>query len=283
MRLCRFDDNRVGLVFGDEVADVTHVVSERLHAKWPFPRKDVLIERLPELRAEMEKAAATAPRRSIAEVGFLSPVANPGKIIGAPANYLAHNAEAERDKEINLGRRVAPISEMGLFLKATSSLVGFGEKIVVDRADRRTDHEIELGVIIGKGGRRISIDNALSHVAGYAIALDMTIRGMEERSLRKSLDSFSVLGPWMVTADEFGDPHDRLLELHVNGEPRQKASTSGLIYDVPKLIEYASEHYTLEPGDIIMTGTPEGVGPVSPGDKLKCSVDGVGSATIMVE
>jgi 2,4-didehydro-3-deoxy-L-rhamnonate hydrolase len=119
-------------------------------------------------------------------------------------------------------------------------------------------------------------------VAGYCIGLDMTMRGSEERSLRKSLDTFTVLGPWMVTADEFAKHLPAQLTLRVNGEVRQSASTADLIMSIPQLIAYASKFYTLFPGDILLTGTPEGVGPVHAGDVLIASIGHIGSMTVEV-
>lgn len=110
----------------------------------------------------------------------------------------------------------------------------------------------------------------------------MTLRGPEERSLRKSIDGYTVLGPWMVTADEFRDPADVGRELRVSGEPRQKARTKDLILSLPELIAFASSFYTLQPGDILMTGTPEGVGPVKPGDTMRASIERIGAMDVSV-
>ena len=161
-------------------------------------------------------------------------------------------------------------------------MIGAGQAVVADWTDRRIDHEIELALVIGKQGFRISEDQALSHVAGYMIGLDMTIRGTEDRSFRKSLDTFAVFGPYVVTADEIGDPGHLNFELKVNQQTRQKANTAQLIWNVQKLIAYASQAYTLYPGDIIMTGTPEGVAPVMPGDTMHAWFEGIGEMTVAV-
>jgi 2-keto-4-pentenoate hydratase/2-oxohepta-3-ene-1,7-dioic acid hydratase in catechol pathway len=215
-------------------------------------------------------------------VRFEAPVANPNKLIAAPVNYLKHQAEANADGGKNFDKDVKTIEHYGLFLKGNGSLVGTSEGVEIAFPDRRTDHEIELVVVIGKGGRNIPRDRALQHVAGYTIGLDMTIRGPEDRSLRKSLDTFSVLGPWLVTADEIADPNRLDMLLTVNGEVRQRASTADLIFDVQRLIEYASRYYTLLPGDLIYTGTPEGVGPVVPGDLMRCSIERIGEVDVPV-
>jgi 2-keto-4-pentenoate hydratase/2-oxohepta-3-ene-1,7-dioic acid hydratase in catechol pathway len=282
MRICRFDDNRLGVVIGEEVADVTPVASRLPPLSWPVPPGDHFIRHLGEMRTEMARAIAAGPRKLIADVRLLSPVANPGKIIGAPVNYMLHLQESRADAGIHHGADVKTIDTYGLFLKAGSSLVGAGEGVISERADRRTDHEIELALVIGRGGRSIPEAEALAHVAGYAIGLDMTIRGTEDRSYRKSLDTFSVLGPWLVTADEFGDPSAVDFELKVNGRTRQRANTRDLIFGVPKLISYASHAYRLDPGDVIMTGTPEGVAPVEPGDVMECWIDHIGSMRVTV-
>jgi 2-keto-4-pentenoate hydratase/2-oxohepta-3-ene-1,7-dioic acid hydratase in catechol pathway len=282
LRICRFNDGRVGVVDAESVIDVTSIIERLPKFSWPLPRGDVFIAALNTLMPELKRLSAVGEHWPLKGVRLLSPVANPGKIIGAPVNYALHLEEGRRDPGIHHNQPVKTIAEYGLFLKATSALVGPGDGVVSNRSDRRTDHELELAVVIGKAGRYISSEAALEHVAGYAIALDMTIRGTEDRSQRKSLDSFAVLGPWLVTPDEFGDPGDAELELTIDGRTRQKANTRELIFNVPRLIEYASQHYTLEPGDIIMTGTPAGVGPVEPGDVLQCRIDRIGTMSVAV-
>ena len=148
--------------------------------------------------------------------------------------------------------------------------------------DRRTDHEVELAVVIGRTADRVAAADALAHVAGYCIGLDITLRGPEERSFRKSIDTYTVLGPWLVTADEFGAPVDVGLWLDVGDERRQDANTRDLILSVAQLIEFASSFYTLHPGDVLLTGTPEGVGPIRPGDVMTASIDRIGSMRIAV-
>jgi len=282
MRLCRFDENRLGLVLGEEIRDVTQALDVLPAVRWPVPRGDLMIAHLGELRARIEEIAKAAPVVERSRIRLLSPVANPGKIIAAPVNYAAHLDEARADPGINFGAQVKTIDEYGLFLKAPSSLAGCDEGVTVGRALRRIDHEVELAVVIGPGGRNIAEADALAHVAGYTIGLDMSVRGTEDRSYRKSLDSFTVLGPHLVTADEIADPGALDLGLAVNGEVRQASNTRHLIYDIPKLIAYASAAYTLDAGDVILTGTPEGVGPVHPGDTLSAWVEGIGRMEVAV-
>jgi 2-keto-4-pentenoate hydratase/2-oxohepta-3-ene-1,7-dioic acid hydratase in catechol pathway len=188
------------------------------------------------------------------------------------------------DAEIhqNNAQHTAVIHKTGLFLKANSSLVGPSEGIALRKLDRRNDHEVELAVIIGKRANNVSRSEALKYVAGYAIGLDITIRGPEERSLRKSADSYAVLGPWLVTADEIENPGDLNLKISVNGEQRQNSNTKYMILGVPELIEFGSAFYTLNPGDVIMTGTPEGVSPIEPGDRVVATIEKIGSMEVAV-
>jgi 2-keto-4-pentenoate hydratase/2-oxohepta-3-ene-1,7-dioic acid hydratase in catechol pathway len=218
----------------------------------------------------------------VERVVLRSPVANPGKLIAAPVNYRKHLEEVLADKQIHHGNLISEIHRAGLFLKATSALVGAGDGVRLVHTDRRNDHEVEVAVVIGRQGRNIRAADALGHVAGYCIGLDMTIRGPEERSFRKSADSYAVLGPWLVTPDEVPDPARLRLAIAVNGEVRQDANTEDLVVDIPGLIEMASAFYTLHPGDVIFTGTPQGVGPVQPGDTMVATVERIGSMTVAV-
>jgi 2,4-diketo-3-deoxy-L-fuconate hydrolase len=282
MRICRYDDNRLGVVIDALVHDVTPVLDDLPPLKWPAPRGDHFFNHFDRLRPRMEALAKTAPGIPVSQVKLLSPVANPGKIVAAPVNYKLHLDESRADTQINFGTQVKTIDDYGVFLKAPSSMIGAGDAVVADWPDRRIDHEIELAFVIGKQGFRISEADALSHVAGYMIGLDMTIRGTEDRSFRKSLDTFTVFGPHMVTADELGDPNNLGFEIKVNGETRQKSNTILLIWNVQKLIAYASKAYTLHPGDVFMTGTPEGVAPVAPGDVMHARIDRIGEMTVAV-
>src|SRR5690606_10672575 len=135
--------------------------------------------------ARARQLAPGAPRKKLDQVKLLSPVANPGKLVAAPVNYLKHLEEARADSEIHHNSQVVEIQRIGLFLKATSSMIGPGESVAIRHHDRRNDHEIELAVIIGKPGSRIQKKDAWDHIAAYTIGLDMTVRGPEERSLRK--------------------------------------------------------------------------------------------------
>jgi 2-keto-4-pentenoate hydratase/2-oxohepta-3-ene-1,7-dioic acid hydratase in catechol pathway len=282
MKICRYDEGRVGLVQDGAVRDVTPVLEELGRFGYPLPEYDPFIARLDTLKPKIDSLARNAKPIPIDRVKLLAPVANPGKIIAAPVNYAKHLQEALADKGIHHGNLVNEIHKAGMFLKATSAVVGPGEGVKLVHTDRRNDHEVELALVIGRTAKNVSAAAALDYIAGYCIGLDMTIRGPEERSLRKSPDSYCVLGPWLTTPDEVGDPGSLQVSITVNGEPRQDASTSDLILGVGELIAWGSSFYTLHPGDVILTGTPQGVGPVRPGDTMHARIERIGAMQVRV-
>lgn len=282
MKICWFNNNQLGVVVNDRVYDVTAALKALPAPSYPEFTGDLVIANLPALRAEIERLLPTASSQAVADVRLLSPVAQPGKIIGVPVNYQAHVEEAQRDVAIFTNRYTGGVKEQGLFLKANSSLIGASDAVNITMPERLTHHEIELAAIIGKKVSNVTQAEALSCIAGYSIALDMTVRGPEDRSLRKSLDTYSVLGPWLVTADEIADPQNLNLHLRVNGETRQITNSSQMIMFIAEQIEWASSFYTLYPGDVIMTGTCEGVGPVVAGDTMHASIESIGEMHVKV-
>lgn len=281
MKICRFNDDRLGVVDGDDVIDVTGALEVIPSSGWPAPVGDALVANLDAVCAKASDLMSSGERHALGSVVLKSPVANPNKVIGAPVNYYAHQDEAIADEGVSFGQEIKTIDHYGLFLK-NPVLVGAGEGVDLHFTDRRNDHEVEVSIIIGKTAKNVPYESALDYVAAYSIGLDMTVRGTEERSLRKAIDSYSVLGPWLVTADEIPDPDKLDFSIHVGDEERQNSNTDKLIFDCKKLIEYGSQFYTLYPGDVIMTGTPEGVGPVVPGDVMHCYCEGIGRMDVDV-
>jgi 2,4-didehydro-3-deoxy-L-rhamnonate hydrolase len=291
VHICRFNGDRLGLFDGREILDVTSVIDRLPAVRWPLPWGDPLIARLSELREPIYAAAASAKRLPLSSVSLDSPVSYPTKIMAAPANYRKHvdidtldpgvDQGSHRAAVINLER---PVDTYGLFLKASSCLVGPSKGITIDwpGAKRRVDHEVEIAMIIGREARHVAKEHALDYVAGYSIGLDITIRGNEDRSFRKSADSFAVLGPWLTTPDEIDDPTDLNFWLSVNGTQRQASSTKAITVGLAELISIASRVYALYPGDILMTGTPEGVGPIRAGDVIVAGAAGIGEMTLQV-
>jgi 2-keto-4-pentenoate hydratase/2-oxohepta-3-ene-1,7-dioic acid hydratase in catechol pathway len=285
MRICRFGEGRLGLVEGSIVRDVTAALDVLPCCyQYPLPTHDVLIANLGEVAERARELASEAASVPLAGLKLLSPVANPGKIVAAPVNYKKHAQEVRENVALhnNNPALLQSINTIGLFLKASSSLTGPGDGIHLRKLDRRNDHEVELAFVIGKTGNNIPRTHALEYIAAYSIGLDITIRGTEDRSFRKSPDTYSVLGPWLVTPDEIPDPGNLDLSITVNDEVRQKSNTNNMILSVAELIEFASSFYTLHPGDIFMTGTPEGVSQIVPGDTIVATVEKVGSMQVQV-
>jgi 2-keto-4-pentenoate hydratase/2-oxohepta-3-ene-1,7-dioic acid hydratase in catechol pathway len=284
MRVCRFGDSRLGLVEGSNVTDVTAALDVLPAYHYPLPSYDLLIANLDKIIERSREIVHSSQVLALENLRLLSPVANPGKIIAAPVNYAKHMSEVASDSQLSAGNpsHTITIQKAGLFLKANSALVGAGEGIALRHQERRNDHEVELAVIIGKRANNVSAKEALDYVAGYSIGLDITIRGSEDRSFRKSPDSYMVLGPWLVTADEISNPGQLDLSIHLNGELKQNSNTSFMTLGVAELIEMASSFYTLHPGDIIITGTPEGVSPIVPGDTIVAAIEKIGSMEVKV-
>jgi 2-keto-4-pentenoate hydratase/2-oxohepta-3-ene-1,7-dioic acid hydratase in catechol pathway len=282
MKICRFDDKRLGLVEGDEVRDVTAALEVLPSQRYPLPTFDALVANLPRVMEEIRRISPSAQVLPLAGRRLLAPVANPGKVVAAPVNYRKHLEEARGDASIHFDSQVHEIQQIGLFLKANSSVVGPSQGVEIQHPDRRNDHEAEVVLVIGKAGRNIPRERAWDHIAAYTGGLDMTVRGQQERSMRKSIDSYTVVGPWMVTADELRDPQELDFWLTVNGQPRQRANTRDLVLDIPTLIATASSYYTLHPGDLLFTGTPDGVGPVVDGDVIEVEFGGIGRMLVDV-
>lgn len=203
------------------------------------------------------------------------PVQRPTKILCLGRNYRAHAAELNN---------TVPEAPM-YFAKVPSSLLPHQGHIRIPAGVGRVDHELELALVIGKRGANIPESKAMEHVAGYTIANDITAREMQREeqkkgkpwTLAKGMDTFCPLGPWLVPAGSVADPHNLTLELKVDGEVRQKGSTADMVYGIPELIAYISRYMTLEPGDLLLTGTPDGVGPIQPGNRIEGSIDGLGT------
>jgi 2-keto-4-pentenoate hydratase/2-oxohepta-3-ene-1,7-dioic acid hydratase in catechol pathway len=267
VKLCSFLDptgaHRVGVATDRGVVDVT----EQIPAQGPGgPMRRLLAAgtALPDLK--LDGPVVPAPR-------LLAPVPDPSKIVAAPVNYVDHQIEMTQDNHID---------SLGVFLKAPSSLIGDGGLVELPYDDRRFDQEGELAVVIGRRATHVPAEHALDHVAGYTCLLDMTMRGGEDRSVRKSFDTFTPAGPYLVTPDEVGPVEELELHTWVGSTLRQRADIRDLIWDVPALIAYVSSVMVLEPGDILATGTPAGVGQVRDGDDITVEITNVGRLSVTV-
>lgn len=280
MRICIFNDNQPGVLAQDgTVVDLGDLISEHVPA---HDRMNALINAWDELRGTVAERAATGGGIPEAEVTLRAPQPRPINLFAAPVNYHKHQQEMGGEGGVYKDRQIMTAEVRKGFLKAVTSIVGPDGAIELPWDDRRFDHEAEIGVIIGKTASRVSAEDALDYVFGYTPLLDITLRGEEDRSYRKSFDTFTPVGPYIVTADEVPNPEALDFWLTVNGEERQRANTSQLIYGIAKLIEVYSEVMTLQPGDIIATGTPEGVGQIVPGDTVVLTIPEVGELTMPV-
>jgi 2-keto-4-pentenoate hydratase/2-oxohepta-3-ene-1,7-dioic acid hydratase in catechol pathway len=211
------------------------------------------------------------------QISLSAPIKNPGKIVALGLNYKDHIQETGRETPD------FPV----VFAKFSSSIIGPGDVILIPDISKKIDWEVELGVVIGRVCKDVQEDNALSYVAGYTIVHDVSARDLQERDGQwiraKSLDTFCPMGPCITTTDEIGDASNLDMHTKVNGEIKQKSSTSNLLFGVPAIVSYLSKSFTLEPGDIIATGTPSGVGftrdpPefLQPGDEVELFIEGIG-------
>ena len=225
-----------------------------------------------QMRAIAQRAA---PDRKVAEIRFLPVIPRPGKILCAGINYRSHAAEMSRELP----------KQPSMFIRFTDTLVGHGGELIRPKVSEHFDFEGELALVIGKGGRHIAPDHALDHVAGYTCFVDGSVRDYQKFSVTsgKNFPGTGPLGPWLVTRDEIPDPSRLTLMTRLNGKEVQRSPTDLLIYSIPQIIAFCSDFTALSPGDVISTGTPEGVGHsrkpplwMKTGDTLELEITGIG-------
>jgi 2-keto-4-pentenoate hydratase/2-oxohepta-3-ene-1,7-dioic acid hydratase in catechol pathway len=274
MRICRFTlkadtaaQPRLGVMEEGGIRDVTAVTRELAPLAWPLPPGDQLIGELPRLRPLIEDLAGKTPLTPRDQVKLLSPVANPGKFICGVGNWKHHGA---------------PLGMMGFLYKVTSASAGEGDGCQVRWTDRTTLHEPELAMVIGRTCTNVSEADALSYVAGYTGALDMTMKEEKEFfSFCKGFDTYGLLGPCLVTGDEIADPSELSYTFRVNGEVRGERSFRDLTGSPAQLVAFASQSMTLYPGDVIFSGAAD-VGPVAPGDVMTLEIPRIGRMDVPV-
>jgi len=277
MKLLRFDDNgkpQLGVVRGDDIVSLAPLAAD-------YPTMLAIVAAgktaLDAIRALVETAPAAVPLNA---ARLLAPIERPGKYLAIGMNYRAHAEEAKR-----LG--IAVPTNQFWFNKQTSCLSGPYDAIDPG-VSKALDYEVELCVVIGAPAKGVGRNDATRHVFGYTVANDVSARDWQQHSptftMGKSFDTHGPIGPWIVTADEIADPHGLAIRCLVNGELRQEAATDDLVYDIWDQIAYLSTAFTLEPGDLIATGTPSGVGVgmqpprfLASGDVVRCEIDGIGA------
>ncbi|WP_424009227.1 fumarylacetoacetate hydrolase family protein [Haloferax denitrificans] len=272
MRFVRFDETNLGLLTDDGVINLTSRLGIESHDPLQtYIRGDY----------DASEYIDDEPDFDRSEVQLQSPIRRPGKVIAAPLNYENHIEEAIADKDITTDEWFS-IEDKGYFLKAPSSVVGPDHGIELPFRDRRVDHEIELAFVMADDVKDIDASNAWDHIFGYTILLDISVRGDQDRSNRKSYDTFTVIGPAVVTPDEISDPQDLQMELQLNGEVRQDENTGDMVYSCADIVQYASIGATIEAGDVITTGTPEGVSQLHDGDTVDAQIEDVGRMLVDV-
>lgn len=279
MKLCRFTESgstRIGKIVGNRVVDLSRNpgVSGSMRE---------LLANLPALRAAME--AAHDPVFDLHDVRLEAPITDPQKYLAIGMNYKAHAAEA--------AAAGIPIPKSQLwFNKQVSCIAGPFDAIELPRVSDKLDYEAELAVVIGRRCRHVNSADARSVIAGYLVANDVSVRDWQQRSptftLGKSFDTHGPIGPWITTDDEVLDPHALIMRLSVNGQERQRASTADMIYSIHEQIAYLSTVMTLEPGDLLATGTPAGVGIATgqflkAGDVVRVEIEQLGAIENRVE
>ncbi len=269
MKLCTYTaagQTRTGIVVGDAVID----------SGVPGTMID-LIRDWTELKPELEARAAAGGGVPLASVKLEAPVKRPGKIWAIGLNYADHIAESN----------MATPERQVWFTKAVTSINAPYDPIEIAKGTFTADYEVELVAVVGQGGKHVSAADAPAAIFGYCVGNDVTERMWQHAgpqwSLGKSFDTHAPIGPWIVTADELGDPHQLGLRCFVNGEKRQDSNTRHLVFDIWQQVEHLSTGMTLEPGDVIFTGTPGGVGAamdprqfLKAGDVVRCEIDGLG-------
>ncbi len=273
MRIASFaapDGPHLGVVIGDEIADVS-----RVRASLGTDLATVLAG--PGLDA-VRRAATSAPHHPLLSVALLAPVARPPKILAIGLNYRDHVAETGRE----------PPKHQLWFNKQSTCVIGPGAAIEVPEESEQVDYEGELGIVIGRRCRHVPASRAHEVVTGWVVVNDVSVRDWQYRSptftMGKSWDTHGPMGPWMVTADELGDPHGLQIRTTVNGDLRQDGNTGDMVFNCWEMIEHLSTAFTLEPGDVISTGTPAGVGMarqppawLRAGDTVRIEIEGIGA------
>ena len=289
MKLATFEaDGRVvaGLVLGDSIVDVELASEGKLGG--PLAAMLGNADAMARLRTLAGRGADDLARsaRPIAKVALLAPVPRPGKVLCLGLNYRDHAAESGMDLP----------AEPVVFAKASSSVIGHRAPIRLPAVSSKVDYEVELAFVVGRAAKNVPEERAMQHVAGYTVLNDVSARDYQlekaggQWHLGKSFDTFCPIGPWLVTPDEIEDPHSLDLQCTVSGERLQASNTSQMVFTVPQIVAYLSQVLTLEPGDVVATGTPPGVGfarePVRflrAGDVVECTVEGVGTLINPVE
>ena len=292
MKICHYGEHEAGIVQGERVFPIGAALVGAGHLRPGYTMREVIdaLANRPEAMQCARHALGERKSFPLASVALLAPVEDPPSIWAAAANYKAHAAEM---LAASGGPDRAALGKDDLmaefFLKPTSSIIGPGGTVMLPKVSKDVDYEAELCAVIGTRARRVSEAQALGHVFGYTICWDISQRDpwgrnrQNTRNIRKGFDTFTALGPWIVTRDELPEPQDVRIEVELNGKPAMTAHTSDMICGLREQIRFLSGVLTLRPGDLITTGTPAGVAKLAPGDRLRGRIERIGEMTLQVE
>ncbi len=267
MKIAFFNDYRMGIVVGSNIVDVTEVVGDIPHLS-PSDQLNGLIEQFPQYRTKLEEASKGSGV-PLSEVSIRPPHPRPNNIVAMAVNYME---DGTRDEP-------APINA---FHKSSNSVIGDNDTIVIpDVPASIFEHEAELSLVIGKRATQVKQEDAYDYIFGYLNFIDVSARGLLPPGntfyQMKSRDTFAPMGPWIVTADEISDPQSLPIKLWVNGELKQNFNSDDMAHKIPRIIEWVTSIHTLEPGDIVATGTNHrGLSALMDGDKVEMEIDGLG-------
>jgi 2-keto-4-pentenoate hydratase/2-oxohepta-3-ene-1,7-dioic acid hydratase in catechol pathway len=291
MKICHFNNNQAGIVEGDKVYPIGDALVRAGHVRNGYTMVEVVeaLANRPEAMDAARGALKSAAPLPLSSVKLLAPITNPPSLWAAAANYRAHQAEMK----VKMGSADrAELSKDELmaefFLKPSSSIIGPGDTVILPKVSKDVDFECELCAVIGKKARNVSEERALDYVFGYTICWDLSQRDPwgrgrhNTRNIRKGFDTFSALGPWIVTKDEIEEPQDLSINVEQNGKPAMTAHTSDMICGIREHIRFLTSCLTLRPGDLITTGTPAGVKKLADGDRLKGTIEKIGSMELKV-
>ena len=292
MKICHYNNSQVGVVVGDQVYNIGDALIKAGLARQGYTMLEI-IDALANNPAAMQiarDAAQGGGAMALGSVKLRAPITNPGSLWAAAANYYAHRAEMV-DRMGSANKAIVNKDDLmaEFFLKTTSSIIGPGDTIILPKISKLVDFECELCAVIGKRARKVSEAQSLDHVFGYMMCWDISQRdpwgkGMHNtRNIRKGFDTFSALGPWIVTRDEIDEPQNLSITVLQNGKEAMTAHTSDMICGLREHIRFRSSCLTLRPGDLITTGTPAGVSKLHDGDRLHGTIEKIGSMELFVK
>lgn len=292
MKICHYNNNQAGVVVGDQVFNFGDGMIKAGLARQGYTMLEIIDAlannpKAMDIAGDASKSGTSTPVNS---VKLLAPIQNPGTLWAAAANYYAHRAEMV-DRVGSANKEIKNKDDLmaEFFIKTSSSIIGPGDTILLPKISKLVDFECELCAVIGKRARKVTEDRSLDYVFGYTMCWDISQRdpwgkGIHNtRNIRKGFDTFSALGPWIVTRDEIDEPQNLSIKVLQNGKEAMTAHTSDMICGLREHIRFLTSCLTLRPGDLITTGTPAGVSQLHDGDRLHGTIEKIGSMELFVK